>query len=255
MADVHPSAVVDDSAVLAGDVRVGPHAVIEAGVRIGANTRVEVGTVLRTGTVVGARCRLGPYATVGEPPMDHEFRGEDSWAVLEDDVELREFTSVHRATGEGAETRVGASVLVMTSAHVSHNVTVGVEAVITNAVQLGGHAEVGRYAVVGGGVLVHQFARVGELAMIGGGSHVNRDVLPFALARGSMARHYRLNRVGLARHGIDGDRALALQRALRALRRRDEAQLDALAAEWPEVARLRTFRDDSRRGVARFAGA
>ena len=43
-----------------------------------------------------------------------ESLGNPSLAVLEDGVVLRDFASVHRATGEGAETRVGAGTLVMT---------------------------------------------------------------------------------------------------------------------------------------------
>lgn len=254
MAEVHASAVVDPSAMLSDGVRVGPHVVIEAGVEVGAGSTLLAGTVLRRGSRLGPRCRLGPYATVGGPPMDRDYQGEDSVCVLEEEVELREFASVHRATGPGAVTRVGAGTLVMPGAHVSHNVQVGRGVVLTNAVQLGGFARVDDEAVVGGGVLVHQYTRIGTLAMVGGGSHVNRDVLPYALARGSMVRHYRLNRVGLHRHGIDGERYAALQRALRAVRNRDEARLASLAASWPDVAHLRDFRAESPRGVARFAG-
>lgn len=254
MALVHPSAVVDDAAQLADDVVVRPHVVVEADVEVGSGTVLGPGTVLLSGTRVGARCRLGPYATVGGLPMDHDFANETSYAVLEDEVQLRDFASVHRATGDGAETRVGAGTLVMSYAHVSHNVRIGTGAVLTNAVQLGGHVEIGEHAVLGAGAMVHQYARVGAYAMLGGASGANRDVLPYTLARGNLARHYRLNAVGLRRHGFEGERYRALEHAVRALRRRDEAAFEALADAWPEVDRLRAFRAASRRGVAGFRG-
>ncbi|MDZ7708132.1 MAG: acyl-ACP--UDP-N-acetylglucosamine O-acyltransferase [Trueperaceae bacterium] len=254
MAQVHASAVVDRSARLAADVQVGPHAVIEADVVVGPGTVLLPGTVLSSGSRVGARCRLGPYATVGGLPMDRDFAGEVSFAVLEDEVELRDFSSVHRATGAGAETRIGAGSLVMSYAHVTHNVQVGRGAVLTNLVQLGGHVRVGDRAVLGAGTMVHQFAQVGAYAMVGGMSGVNRDVLPYALARGNFAEHYRVNAVGLRRNGIEGERYHAIEQALRALRRGDDERFVQLAADWPEVDLMRTFRDASRRGLARFRG-
>ena len=254
MAQVHATAVVDPAARLASDVQVGPNVVVEADVVVDAGTVLLPGTVLSSGSRVGARCRLGPYATVGGPPMDRDFAGEASYAVLEDDVQLRDFVSVHRATGEGSETRIGAGTLVMSYAHVTHNVQVGRDAVLTNLVQLGGHARIGERAVLGAGAMVHQFARIGAYAMVAATSGVNRDILPYALARGNFAEHYRLNAVGLRRNGIDGERYRALEQALRALRRKDDAAFGRLADAWPEVETMRAFRDGSRRGLARFRG-
>lgn len=254
MAQVHATAVVDPAARLASDVQVGPHAVIEADVVVGPGTVLLPGTVLSSGSRVGARCRLGPYATVGGLPMDRDFAGEDSFVVLEDEVELRDFVSVHRATGAGSETRIGAGALVMSYAHVTHNVQIGRGAVLTNLVQLGGHVRIDERAVLGAGVMVHQFARIGAYAMVAATSGVSRDILPYALARGNFAEHYRVNAVGLRRNGIEGERYRAVERALRALRRKDERAFVQLAADWPEVEAMRSFRDASRRGLARFRG-
>ncbi|MEX2502125.1 MAG: acyl-ACP--UDP-N-acetylglucosamine O-acyltransferase [Trueperaceae bacterium] len=253
MARLHGSAVVDSEAHLADDVVVGPLCVIEADVTVGSGTVLLPGTVLLDGARVGSRCRLGPYATVGGLPMDRDFRGEPSTAVLEDGVELRDFASVHRATGEGAATVIGAGTMVMNYAHVTHNVTVGRHVVLTTQVQLGGHARIGDRAVLGAGAMVHQFARVGELAMVGAAGGVRKDVLPFLLAADFPVRHYGLNRVGLRRNGLDADVVRALGVAVRALRRRDQKALSALDDSVPEVARLLAYAADSRRGVAPFA--
>lgn len=254
MAQVHASAVVDPAARLATGVQVGPHVVIEADVVVGPGTVLLPGTVLASGSRVGARCRLGPYATVGGLPMDRDFAGETSFVVLEDEVELRDFVSVHRATGEGAETRIGAGSLVMSYAHVTHNVRLGRGVVLTNLVQLGGHVRIGDHAVLGAGAMVHQFVGIGAYAMVAATSGVNRDIVPYALARGNFAEHYRVNAVGLRRHGIAGERYRAIEGALRALRRHDDDAFVRLAAEWAEVESIRSFRDASRRGLARFRG-
>jgi len=253
-ATVHAAASVHRDARLARGVVVGPGVVIEADVEIGEGTQVLAGSVLHAGARLGAGCRIGPYAVVAGLPMDSHFQGEPTLAVIEDGVTLREFVTVHRATGEGAETRVGTGSLVMSYVHVSHNSRIEHHVVLTSAAQLGGHTHVGHHAVVGSGALLHQFGSVGEYAMFGAASAANMDILPFTMARGNPARHYRLNRVGLGRNGIDGERYAALEQAVRAFRRRDRQRLDALAEESADVRRMLEFQAASRRGVARFAG-
>lgn len=254
-ADVHPTAVVDPDARLGEGVTIGAFAVVEGDVIVGAGTRLDPGVVLLRGTQLGRDVRVGAYAVLGGAPMDAHHRGEPSGVSIGDRSDLREHVTVHRATGEGELTSVGADVLVMTGAHVSHNARVGDGAVLTTQVQLGGHAEVGAGATLGAGVMVHQWTRIGRWAMVGATSALNQDVLPFALARGNPARHYRLNAVGLRRRGLSPERTSALQDALRALRRQDTERLEALAATWTEVAELWAFVQASRRGVARFVTA
>jgi UDP-N-acetylglucosamine acyltransferase len=251
---IHPTAQVDGRAELADDVEVRSGATIEGGVRVGPGSVVDVGTVLLEGTEVGARCRLGPYAVLGGRPMDTAFKGEPSLASLDDDVDVREFATIHRATGEGRATRVGRGTLVMAYVHVSHNVEVGAHCVLTNLSQLGGHVVVEDEAVLGAGALIHQSCRIGRGAMFGAASGTNKDILPFTMARGAPARHYRLNRVGLRRRGVAGERYSALEAAFRAFRHHDREALDALALDHDEVALMVAFAADSRRGVARFLG-
>jgi len=251
-ATVHPSAVVARSAELGDGCVVGPSVVIEDGVQVGADAVIETGSVLHAGSRVGAGCRVGPYAVLGGEPMDTAFRGEPSFAVLEERVVLREFATVHRASGEGSETRVGADTLVMSYAHVSHNARVGKHCVLTTQVQLGGHTQIGDYAVLGSAAILHQGCRVGAYAMYGAGSASNRDILPYSMARGNPARHYRLNRVGLTRRGVTGERYRLLERAIRALRRRDRALLEDLTQRSPDVQALLEFSASSTRGLCAF---
>ena len=269
---VHPLAIVEDPGSLGRGVRVsagamvaagadlgdgvlvGPAVVVERGARVGAGTRLLAGTVLHSGVQVGASCSVGPYAVLGGEPMDMAFKGEPSGVVVEDGVSVREFVTIHRATGEGAITRVGAGTLVMSYVHVSHNTVVGRRCVLTAGAQLGGHSLIGDRANVGSSSLLHQFCRVGPHAMFGAASAANQDVLPFAMARGNPAKHYRLNSVGLKRSGIEGDRYRGIEAALRAVRRRDTVLLEELAAESDDARLLRDFLQTTKRGVARFVG-
>lgn len=251
---VHPTAHVHPGARLAAGVVIGPGVVVEADVEVGEDSQVLAGSVLHDGSRIGARCRLGPYAVVAGLPMDSHFKGEPSRAVVEDDVTVREFVTIHRATGEGAETRVGAGTLLMSYAHVSHNTRVGRACVLTTVAQLGGHSEVGDHAVLGSSALIHQFGRVGAYAMVGGATAANMDVLPFTMARGDPVRHFRLNRVGLLRNGFEGERYHVLEQAVRAFRQHDRTRLDELAEISSDVRLLVEFAATTKRGVARFVG-
>lgn len=255
MARLAPTAIVDSEARIAPDVEIGPGVVVEADVEVGEGSRLLAGTVLRSGTTIGRRCVIGPYAVIGGEPMDTAFKGEPSRVQIADDVTIREFATVHRATGEGEITRIGARTLVMSYVHVSHNSAVGHDCVLTSAVQLGGHSLIEEHAVIGAASVMHQFCRVGRYAMFGAASALSQDVLPFAMARGNPARHLRLNRVGLQRAGFGKDRYQLIEQAVRSVRRRDFSAVEQLAEQSQDVAHLLAFIAASKRGYARFTGS
>ena len=250
--DWHPSATIAEGAEIAEGVRIEAHVVVEAGVRVGRGSYLRVGTMLMRGTEIGENVRLGPYAIIGGEPMDRNYQGEQSGVHIGDGCDIREFGTIHRSSGAGELTRVGSKSLVMNYVHISHNCQVGAEVTLTNQTQLGGHVEVGDRAVLGGGAYVHQWVRIGRAAMVGGASSYIQDVLPFCMARGNPARHYRLNALGLQRLGFEGERYRALEGAVRALRWRDQQRLAELAEQSPDVAEMLAFRESSKRGVARF---
>jgi UDP-N-acetylglucosamine acyltransferase len=252
MKRIHPSAVIDPQAELADDVEVGPFVVVEADVVVEVGSKLFAGTVLQQGSRVGKQCQLGPYAVMAGSPMDSNFKGERSFAVLEDGVVLREFVTVHRATGELAETRVGAGSLIMCYSHITHNVQVGKHCTLATSVQLGGHCQVGDYAFLGAAAMLHQFCRIGSHVMYAANSAANQDVLPFSMASGSPALHYRLNKVGLKRRGIGGERYALIEKAIRAFRKRDWVLLQELAQQSEDVKLMLEFKESSKRGICSF---
>jgi UDP-3-O-[3-hydroxymyristoyl] glucosamine N-acyltransferase len=57
-AEIHPTAIVADTARLAAGIRVGPYVVIEDDVEVGAGSEVGAFGFLGHGSVVGRDCRL-----------------------------------------------------------------------------------------------------------------------------------------------------------------------------------------------------
>ena len=219
MSDIHPSAIIHPQAEIGANVEIGPYSVVHDRVRMGAGCRLAAHCVVHAGVVLGPNNQLSDHAVIGGAPQDRSLD-----PALQSGVEIgannhfREFTTVHRSTTQGQCTQVGSNGFFMFSSHIAHDCMVEDGVTLASYTALAGHVQVGEKAFLSGHVLVHQHARIGRLSMIAGLTPVARDVLPFTLLGRSPAVHYSLNRVGLQRSGIEGDRYQALADAWRHLR-------------------------------------
>jgi len=174
--------------------------------------------VIDGNTVIGDETEVFPFASIGLPPQDLKYRGEDTRLVIGQRNIFREFVTIHRGTaGGGGQTTIGDDNLFMAYAHVAHDCRIGHHTIFGNAATLGGHVSVEDYATISAYSGVHQFCRVGRHAFIGGYSVVTKDALPFAKSVGNRARVYGLNKIGLIRRGFTEERVGQLKRAYRYL--------------------------------------
>ena len=219
MSSIHASAIIDPSTELGPDVSVGPYTVIGPDCVIGAGTTLGPQVVIEAFTRLGENCDVRAGAVLGGPPQDLKFKGERSYLRIGDRNLIREFVTLHRATGEDEATVIGDDNLIMAYVHIGHNCVIGSGTMMANNVALGGHVTVENNAVLGGLVAVHQFVRIGKLAMVGFYSKVMQDIPPFMLAEGRPAAVLELNVVGLRRAGIKAASRAALRRAYKLLYR------------------------------------
>jgi UDP-N-acetylglucosamine acyltransferase len=253
---VDPLARVAPGARLEPGVKVGPYSIVGGGVTLGRGSVLDAHVVIDGHTTIGERNRFFPFASIGLPPQDLKYRGEDTKLVIGDHNVFREGTTVHRGTpGGGGVTTIGSSNLFMAQVHVAHDCHVGSHTIFANATALSGHVEVQDHATLGGFTGVHQFCRIGTHAFVGGATVATRDVLPYSLTVGNRARFYGLNRVGLRRRGFTPEQILALKQACRLLSTPGLALAEALSRierELPQTDQVRTlvaFVRQSKRGV------
>ena len=254
--EIHPTAVVSPRAEIAAGVRVGPYAVVEDDVEIGAGCEIGAHAVVKRFTTLGARNRVYEHAVLGGEPQDVKFHGEPSRLVVGDDNLIREHTTLHRASGEGEETRVGSRNFLMIGVHVAHNCDIGDDNVFANGAALAGHIVVEDHAFLSNDAGCHQFVRIGRYAMVGGKSKIVQDVLPFYTTDGNPARVRGLNTVGLRRAGIAVEERRALRLAYSLLFRSGGGTLEERLARLGEiesehVRHLADFIRASRRGFTR----
>ncbi len=217
MSLIHPSAVIEDGAVLGSNVTVGPFAYIGSKVKIGDNTTVAPHAVIEGKTTIGKNNRIFPHTAIGTIPQDLKFAGEDVELIIGDNNTIREFTLLNPGTkGGGSITKIGNGNLLMGYVHLGHDVILGDNCILANGATLAGHVELGNHVVIGGLTPIHQFVHIGDYAMVGGASALSQDIPPFCLAEGNRAVLRGLNLTGI-RRSMERDEINALKSAYKAL--------------------------------------
>ena len=256
-ATIHPSAIVSPSARLGDNVTIGPYCIIGDEVEIGDGSVIGPHAVIEKWTSLGKECRVYQFASVGAAPQDLKFKGEQSFTVIGDRTTIREGATIHRATGEGNETRIGNDCLLMAYIHVAHNCTLGNHVIMSNLASCAGHAIVEDRVVIGGMAGVHQFVKIGRNAMVGGMSKLVQDVVPYTIVDGHPAKVVGLNNVGISRAGIPLESRRLIKKAYRILYRSGLNLAEAIAVieqevdSCEEVEHVLRFLRNAERGICR----
>lgn len=257
--DIHPTAVVSPNAELADDVIIRAFSVIGPHVSIGSGTVVGPHAVIDGWTRIGERNQIYPFVSLGYPPQDMTYGGEETRLTIGDENIIRENVTIHRGTERGKKvTTVGNHNYIMAYAHIAHDCVIGSHIVMANAATLGGHVEIEDWAILGGLVAIHQFIRIGTYAFIGGKSGLRMDMPPYMLAFGAPAKLYGPNLVGLRRSNFSREAIQGLKKSYKILFRSGLGLNEAIekvheeVESVPEVERLIQFMiESSRRGVTR----
>jgi UDP-N-acetylglucosamine acyltransferase len=255
---IHPTALVDAGARIAGDVDIGAYSIVGRDVTIGAGTRIGPHVVVTGRTTIGARNRVFQFASVGEIPQDRKYGGEPTATVIGDDNVIREFVTIHAGTAQDrGVTTIGNGNWFLAYTHVAHDCVVGDATTFSNNAQIAGHVTIGDYAVLGAYAGVHQFCRVGAHAMVAAGAIVLQDVPPFVTVSGYPAKPAGTNNEGLRRRGFSAADIATVRRAYKTLYREalplEQARtaLAQAANDAPLLAPLVAFLETSNRGIVR----
>ncbi len=246
---VHPTATVEDGAVLGAGVEIGPFCMVGRDVKLGDGVRLLSHVVISGVTEIGAGCVVHPHAVLGG---EGQIRGGDASGtrlIVGEDCIIREHVTFNCGSKKGHNvTRVGARGYFMAYSHIGHDCTVGDDCTFANGAQLGGHTELGDGVIMGGLSTVQQFGRVGRGAMVGGMTGCNMDVIPFGIAYGSHVMHGGLNIIGLKRRGVARSAIHALRAMYRAVLVSEDGTLAERVAkareQWgqvPEVVEVLDF--------------
>jgi UDP-N-acetylglucosamine acyltransferase len=255
---IHPTAIVEKSAILHDNVEIGAYAIVGPNVSIGENTIIAHHASVVGHTRIGRNNHIYSFASIGEAPQDKKYKGQPTTLEIGDNNTIREFCTLNIGTVEGnGVTKVGSHNWIMAYSHIAHDCVVGDNTIFANSVALGGHVIVKDYVILGGHSVVHQFCVVGEHVMVAGTTAVAQDVPPYVMASGYRAEPKGINSEGLKRRGFTVQQIENIRHAYKILYRNglsyNEARsyIKELAYEQPELKLFVQFFDESTRGIIR----
>lgn len=256
MAKIHPTAIVEDGAVLAENCEIGPMCYVGSNVTIGEGTRLIAQCHVTGYTTIGKNNVLYPFAALGCDAQDHsvDFSTRRYLEVGDDNV-FREHTAIHTGTDAESKTVIGSHCMFMNCSHVAHNCRIGNNVIMVNGSVVGGYGEVHDNAILSGLVAIHQFCRVGSFAMVSGGSVFSKDVPPFMICESRNGSPKAVNRVGMRRNGFSMAEINAMCDVLKIFTRKGLSVPNALEAIRQEVEMCKpvemfiAFCEGSKRGV------
>ncbi len=215
VAEIHPTAVVDDSAIVGTGVRIGAYCVVGEGVRIGAGTELKPNVVIADKAVLGTDCLIHSFVSIREDSVlghrvivqDGARIGSDGFGfardaegvytkipqvghvVIGDDVEIGANTCIDRATL--SQTVIGEGTKLDNLVQIGHNCTIGEHVIMAGHVGLAGSVKVGDRTTLAGKVGVSDNVTIGSGVLVGGKSGVTRDVPDDEIHVGYPAMPYR----------------------------------------------------------------
>lgn len=210
-----PLAYVHPQAKIASNVVIEPFVTIHKNVEVGEGTWIGSHVTIMEGARIGKNCRIFPGAVISAIPQDLKYRGEETIVRIGDNVTIREFVTINKATKANWETVVGDNTLLMAYVHIAHDSVVGNDCILANGVTLAGHINIDDWAIIGGLSAVHQFVHIGAHSMISGGSLVRKDVPPFTKAAREPLSYVGINSVGLRRRGYTTEKINEIQEIYR----------------------------------------
>jgi len=213
---IHNSSVIDKKAKIGKNVKIGPFCFVGPKVQINNNVELISNVHIEGKTIVGEGTKIYPFSSIGTPPQDKKYKGEDNSLEIGKNNIIREYVTINPGTKRGGEkTTIGDNCLLMISSHVAHDCKIGNNVVIANNVPLGGHVTIEDSVVIGGNSAVQQFTRIGRLAMIGGMTGVLKDVIPFGLSFGNRNYLRGINLIGLKRKKYNNKEIMELDQAFK----------------------------------------
>ena len=178
LGSIHPSAVIDSTAVLGDNVYIGPNVVVEMNAYIGMGCHISANSFIGARSSIGAngyiaanvsiyhdvrigcKVRIHSSAVIGADGFGIAPRQDGSWekihqiggVVIGDDVEIGACTTIDRAAL--ADTILGDGVKLDNHVQIAHNAVVGDHTAIASYSGLAGSAKIGRNCIMAGDVCI-----------------------------------------------------------------------------------------------------
>ncbi len=198
--EIHPTAVIDDSADLGNGVKIGagcyvgprvkigdgtilyPNVTVLDDCIIGKQTTIWSGTVIRERSKIGHQCIIHPNATIGADGFGFRPCPERGLVkipqigdvIIGNQVEIGANSCVDR--GKFSSTIIGDGCKIDNLVQIGHNSELGMFCIMAGNSGLAGSVKLGNGVIIGGSASIKDHTTIGDRAVIGAGSGVTGDV-------------------------------------------------------------------------------
>ncbi|WP_413575151.1 UDP-N-acetylglucosamine acyltransferase [Bdellovibrio sp. HCB290] len=182
---IHPTAVIDESAIIGEGNYIGPYCIIGKDVVIGNNNRLEA------------------HCSIGMPPEHRDFwKSSYKSVVIGNDCIIREYATVN--SGTTTNTVIGNNVSLLHACYVAHDCIVGDNVTISGNSAMGGHCIIHEGANIGLNVSIHQYSVIGHYAMLGMGTVIPKKtkIEPLNTYVGNPARFLKPNQYAVKKYNL-----------------------------------------------------
>lgn len=197
---IHPTAVIDATAVINNGVKIGagcyigpkvvinentilyPNVTILDECTIGKNTIIWSGTVIRERCHIGNDCIIHPNATIGADGFGFRPDPEKGLVkipqignvIIGNKVEIGANTCVDR--GKFSSTVLGDGCKIDNLVQIGHNSKLGMFCIMAGNSGLAGSVTLGNGVIIGGSASIKDHTKIGDGAIVGAGSGVTGDI-------------------------------------------------------------------------------
>jgi len=179
---IHPSAVIEEGAVIGKNVSIGAHCYIGPKVTIGEGCVILPNVSIYGEVEIGTNCYIKPGAVIGGPGFGFEYdeNGEplqfphSGKVIIGNNVYIGANATIDRATMDA--TIIEDNVKIDNLVHIAHNCRVGKNTLMTGCSTISGGVQVGEGCWIAPNSTVYQQVKIGEKSTIGIGAVVLRNV-------------------------------------------------------------------------------
>lgn len=198
--DIHPTAVIDETAKIGNGVKIGaqcyvgprteigdgtilyPNVTVLDDCVIGKQTVIWSGAVIRERSKIGHQCIIHPNATIGADGFGFRPCPERGLVkipqigdvVIGNQVEIGANSCVDR--GKFSSTILGDGCKIDNLVQIGHNSELGMFCIMAGNSGLAGSVKLGNGVIIGGSASIKDHTTIGDRAVIGAGSGVTGDV-------------------------------------------------------------------------------
>ncbi len=255
---IHKTAIIDPSAQIADNVKIGAYSIIEEDVTIGSGTEIKAHVVIAKHTTIGENNRIFQFSSIGEEPQDKKYNQEPTKTIIGDNNTIREYVTISRGTvDDQGITKIGNNNWIMANVHIAHDCMIADNVTMANGTTLAGHVHIEEYVILGGFTKLHQFCRIGAHAFTAMDTGFQKDLPPYIMAQGNPAVARTINVVGLKRRGFSADSIKAIKKAYNLLYKSDlrleqaVKEMEVLAKSQSAVQVMVDFINSSSRSIVR----